>query len=345
MLHRAFMSSKLIGRELVFQLALFGIVFIFYIYRHERGVGEFRIEPHTIWFFLNYTWAVCVINYGLLPKFLYTKRYTAFIVGVVLVVGVVMAIEEGVIEKIYFPLTRGAHFPGVFFNLAGILPIIAILSGFKFAWDALAKQKELDELQALVKESELQFLKSQINPHFLFNNLNNLYAYALEKSPKTPEIILELSSVLRYMLYECREKYVPLNQEIEQLKNFIQLSKLQMEERGDISVDISIKNQTYVIAPLILTVFVENAFKHSLSSQSDNIQIRISASLTDEGVLHFSCRNTFSQASNTESLASGIGLENVSKRLAMLYPDAHELKTKQEANQYIVELTLQLHQP
>ena len=148
-----------------------------------------------------------------------------------------------------------------------------MLSGFKFGWDALGKQQEVDELKIAVKESELQFLKTQINPHFLFNNLNNLYSYAIEQSPETPEIILELSGLLRYMLYECKEDFVPLTKEVDQLENFISLSEMQVEERG--SVKFSTQNilANFKIAPLILIVFIENAFKHSTASQVDNLSL------------------------------------------------------------------------
>lgn len=110
----------------------------------------------------------------------------------------------------------------------------------------------------MVAESRMQFLKSQINPHFLFNNLNNLYAYALENSPKTPKIILELSALLRYMLYDCQADYVPLAKEIKCLNDFINLQELQIENRGTIEFNISGKAENQLVAPLILIVFIEN---------------------------------------------------------------------------------------
>lgn len=329
-------------KELVFQVVLTLVVFAFYTYDRELRDFHFRIEPHDIWFFLNYLFAASMIGYVLLPRFLYQKRYLAFSIGLLLLIAVAMSIEEGIIEKIFFPNTRGAHFPGIFFNLVGIMPIIAILSGFKFAWDAFHKQHELEELQSLVKESELQFLKSQINPHFLFNNLNNLYAYSLEQSPKTPKIILELSSVLRYTLYDCSEEYVPLDKELEQLEHFVNLSKLQLEERGEVQCSIASFPSGYCIAPLILTVFIENAFKHSVSSQNDNIRIAITVSLHEQDKLHFSCENTYSSKSNTEHLSKGIGLENVKKRLELLYPHQHDLKLSVSDHLYRVELLVDL---
>src|SRR5690606_25564746 len=116
-------------------------------------------------------------------------------------------VDEYFLERVYFPEIRGTYFPGVAFTIIETLPLILIFVLFKLAWDFNRKQRELDRLKSLVQESEIKFLKSQVNPHFLFNNLNNLYAKALKQSPKTPEIILELSSVLRFMLYDSKEAY------------------------------------------------------------------------------------------------------------------------------------------
>ncbi|RMG22168.1 MAG: histidine kinase [Bacteroidetes bacterium] len=326
------------SKEVLFQLVLHLLVFVFYSFdKHHPS-----IEAHQVMFFLNYAAGAFVINYLLLPKFFYKKKYLYFFAWTLLVVAAVILVEEMVIEKIYFPDTRGRHFPGLFFSLLDVLPVIVILSGFKFAWDALGKQREVEALQAAVKESELQFLKSQINPHFLFNNLNNLYAYSIENSPKTPTIILELSAVLRYMLYECRAEYVPLNKEIEQLKHFTRLNQLQIEERGSVTFHKHNIQSGYQIAPLILIVFIENAFKHSQSSQVGNIHIHIEVELKEDGWLVFRCRNNYQPLTNTEKLTQGIGLENVKKRLQLLYPQAHRLKIRQSETEYEVELQLQL---
>lgn len=330
----ALISSK----EFLFQLVLHCLVFSFYAYDRDHPPVEF----HQLVFFLNYTLANIVISYVLLPQFYYRKKYGYFFAFTLLTIAGVILTEELVLEKIYFPDSRGASFPGVFYSLWEVLPVIAILSGFKFAWDALTKQRQVDELKAIIKESELEFLKSQINPHFLFNNLNNLYAYAIENSPKTPTIILELSSVLRYMLYECREKSVPLSKEIEHLKNFTQLYELQIEDRGVIRFNAQNIQADYQMAPLILIVFIENAFKHSQASQSHDIFIDIDIQLSDEGKLDFVCKNTFHSITHANHAAKGIGLENVKKRLQLLYPNAHQLNIQQTDNRYEVYLSMQL---
>ncbi|WP_238934541.1 sensor histidine kinase [Aurantibacter crassamenti] len=257
-------------------------------------------------------------------------------------VAIIIAVEELILERIYYPDTRGQHFPGVIYSLLDVMPVITILAGFKFAWDASKKQLEVEELRLSIRDSELQFLKSQINPHFLFNNLNNLYSYAIMQSPKTPSIILELSSVLRYMLYDCKEKYVALSKEIEHLKNFTKLNELQIEERGTVTINTSTTETGFKIAPLILNVFIENAFKHSTASQSKDINIKIDLTVNDAGILDFKCNNTFQPVGNTDSLSKGIGLQNVKKRLQLLYPDAHELQISESENNYGVSLKMQL---
>ena len=326
-------------KEIIFQLLLYVVVFLFYSFdRNNPGISFAQVV-----FFTIYALASGYIGYYLMPEFLYKKKHWRFLGGVALVIIAVVLLEELVLEKVFYPNTKRAQvIPGIYFAWFDVLPIIAILSGFKFGWDALQKQEQIDELKTTVQESELQFLKSQINPHFLFNNMNNLYSYAIEQSPKTPSIILELSSVLRYMLYDCKEKYVALSKEIEHLKNFTQLNELQIEERGEVTFHTKNIKSGYRIAPLILTVFIENAFKHSTASQSKDIFIDINIVVSDSGVLEFECKNSFQSLGNTDNLSKGIGLQNVKKRLQILYPDAHELIIHDNNGLYKVQLKMQL---
>lgn len=326
--------------EIVFQLILNSLVFVFFAFERRNPV----IEINKVIFYLNYALAALVINYVLLPKFLYKGRYLPFFIYVLVIVGLVIFIEEAVLEKIFYPDTRGKKFLGIIYNLMGTLPTLTVLVGFKFGWDALSNKRKVEELQGSVKESELNYLKSQINPHFLFNNLNNLYAHAVEQSPKTPDIILELSDVLRYMLYECKADYVPLDKEIKHLDSYIKLSELQIEGRAKVNFTAQNISGSNRIAPLILIVFIENAFKHSASSLSENIEIDIHIEKTDTEQLKFHCQNTYSSTSNISSLDGGIGLLNVKKRLQLIYPHAHDLKIVEGNGQiYTVELTIDLN--
>ncbi|MFS4418560.1 sensor histidine kinase [Maribacter sp. 2307ULW6-5] len=326
-------------KELLFQGVLHLVLFLFFSF--DRNAPE--IQEYKIVAFVNYALGAFVINYLFIPRYFYTKQYLRFFAFVALVVAGIILVEELVLERIYFPDTRGKHFPGVFYSLLDVMPVITILAGFKFAWDAAIKQREVEDLRSSVKESELQFLKSQINPHFLFNNLNNLYSYAIDESPKTPDIILELSTVLRYMLYDCKEDFVGLDKELEHLRNFTQLNELQIEERGQVDFRTGNIPSGYRIAPLILSVFIENAFKHSTASQSEDISIAVDISVDAQGHLSFQCTNSFMTDANTQKLSHGIGLRNVRKRLQLLYPNAHSLTINKKNNVYTVLLEMDLN--
>ncbi|NJB86149.1 sensor histidine kinase YesM [Lewinella marina] len=331
--------SPITASEIGYQLLLHLVVFLFYAFDRTSP----HLEPFEVTYFIQYTLATLLISYWLLPRYIYRHRYGRFLLGVATVIVLVIVTEELILEPIYFAGKRAGSFPGVLFTLSQILPIMTILAAGKFAWDAARGQREVQQLRSLMQESELEFLKSQINPHFLFNNLNNLYSYAIEQSPKTPEIILELSAVLRYMIYECRQRYVPLSREIEQLRNFTRLYELQIEDRGEVSFQAPVSAGNHRIAPLILLVFIENAFKHGQAGQSDNIRIDIDLRLTPDGTLVFRCANDYAPVIADTPAVGGIGLANVRKRLQLLYPGpAHELRIEDSGTRFVVHLRLQL---
>jgi len=296
---------------------------------------------HKIAYKLNYTAAALTVSYFLLPRYFYTKRYGAFSIGFLIILATVVFVDEYIVEWLFY--INSPRYENVFFfmTLLDSLPTVLLIIGFKFAWDSIQKQQNIDTLKRMVAESEIQFLNSQINPHFLFNNLNNLYAYALENSPKTPEIILQLSSILRYMLYDCRDKTVPLNKEIKNLKDYTKLSELQLGDEGKVTFEVDgITDQLY-IAPLILMVFVENAFKHATASQLKDVQINISIKINNN-TLYFYCDNNYSENSNTAHLTNGIGLKNVKGRLDLIYANKFTLNIESKNNWYKVFLKIEL---
>lgn len=308
----------------------------------DFGGDETELDWREALFYLNYVLATMLINYWLLPKYFYPRKYVQFGVLFVLIITGVILCEELILEKVFYPDTRGSGFPGVFYTLIEVMPVILILSGSKFAWDAHLKVSEVNELKQAMVDSELQLLRSQVSPHFLFNNLNNLYAHAVNQSEETPKIILELSSMLRYMLYDCRESHVLVGKEIDHLNSYIQLNKLHVGERGRVHFDAENVDRSLLIAPMILIVFVENAFKHSLSSMAEQIDIEVQLR-TEGGKLFFRCKNDFQKITNTTSLFEGIGLENVQSRLKLLYGDKHQLLMDSEVPSFIVELEMKLN--
>lgn len=331
--------KRINNKELLYQFVFLTVLFFLSSFNKHTP----KIKLSSVAFFTTYALLSFIISYYLVPKFLYAKKYKQFILGLVVVFLTSYVLEELVLEKIFFDNHRSEYISNVFYTLLDIGPLMIIMVSFKLAWDSLKKQSELEDLQSTIKESELQFLKSQINPHFLFNNLNNLYSYAIENSPKTPSIILELSSVLRYMLYDCKEDFVPLHKEVTHLKDFTALNELQIEDRGEVTLVTNIHGNHFTIAPLILIMFIENAFKHSTASQSKDILINVQLDVSSRGELHFVCENSFLPNGNNQSLSAGIGLQNVKKRLDLLYPKQHTLSITEEEALYKVDLTMKLH--
>lgn len=324
--------------EVLYQLVLLLLAGGFFLFDRQEEVIDIGRLPS----FVLFVFAALFIGYVLLPLFFYRKQYTQFFVAFFLVTLVAIFLEEFVVEKIFYPDTRGSHFHGVFWSLLEVLPVLLLLVSFKFAWDLHQKQKAIEELQLTAKDSELRFLKSQINPHFLFNNLNNLYSYSITEPDRTSDLILKLSTSLRYMLYDCQADEVALEKELAHLEDFVGLNELQIEERGQVTVQIDNQSSGYQIAPLILTVFIENAFKHSTASMYEGLQIDIAVAVNESGALRFSCKNKYQTDSNTDQLSNGIGLANVRKRLELLYPATHQLSVSTEQGYYVVDLSMQL---
>lgn len=340
--------QKKIPKELMINLLLWVLYFIGVAYQNGSKNTEASDVPYLqladIIISCNYFMVVMVINYLLLPHFFYKKRYLSFAGICALLLFLAIVVEEFWLEPLVYPDSpKGTAFLGYFATLLQISPTILLFVGFKFAWDNLQKQSALEQMEKEKVESQLQFLKSQLNPHFLFNNLNNLYSYAQEQSPKTPEIIMQLSAIMRYILYESQGQLVALEKELTYLGHFIELQELQMEERGKVEFYVEGEVQAKRIAPLILITFVENSFKHSLSSLADNILIVIRIGVVGDR-LSFHCSNRYrkGQDPSRKLLSNGVGLQNIRKRLELQYFERYQLDITAEDDIYQVDLQLDL---
>ncbi len=192
-------------------------------------------------------------------------------------------------------------------------------------------------------EAELNFLKSQIHPHFLFNTLNNLYALTLKKSDKAPEMVIQLSNLLEYTLYSGRKTEVELQEELNQLTGYIDLEKLRFGNRLNIITDISEDVDGLMIAPLLLLPFMENSFKHGASKDINSSFINLNVKVKNHKLL-FSLSNSYMNDSEKfEGYQERIGLKNVKRRLELLYPQKHSLEIIQEQDIFNVNLTLDLN--
>lgn len=226
----------------------------------------------------------------------------------------------------------------MFINFVGIMILtVAIGSVTKIARDSFTRRQQ-------EKEAKLQLLKGQLNPHFLFNTLNNLYGLSVLKSDKLPSLMLKLSDLLRYSLYETKETFVSLAHEIIYLENYISLEKIRLEDKTEIVFNKTGNFSDKKIAPMLLIVFVENAFKHLDTTNKSNT-VKVEVNIKDNQLL-FYCENTFDpneiKNKSLETGKSGIGLQNAKKRLDLIYPNKHQLKISKNNENYLVNLNLNL---
>lgn len=197
------------------------------------------------------------------------------------------------------------------------------------------RQTEKEKLNA-----ELSYLKAQINPHFLFNILNTIYSFAIEKSDQTGTAVIKLSQMMRYVISDAGDHLVPLSREIDYLSNYVELQKMRFGDSVPLSFTVSGKVAGQLIAPLILISFVENAFKHGVNA-AENTDIRITVNV-DEKQLYFTTFNNKVTVNDMQDTAGGLGIENTRKRLQLLYPGRHTLKIRDEKDYFEVSLSLQL---
>lgn len=206
---------------------------------------------------------------------------------------------------------------------------------------AMVFQQENDQKVKLQKEMELNYLKEQVNPHFLFNALNSIYALSKSQSPETPELVMQLSELMRYQLESAKKEKVLLTKELEFIENYLLLEEKRLSERCTIELDIQEGVPELYVAPMILIPFVENAIKHGAQKTNDKSSIEISAFL-EEARFHFSVINS-KPKQNSPSSRKGLGLENVKKRLILLYPKKHVLDISDGENTYEIKLSINLN--
>ncbi|WP_292950159.1 sensor histidine kinase [Olleya sp. UBA1516] len=209
---------------------------------------------------------------------------------------------------------------------------------FSFIWMLfrfLDEQKQKEDLIKQHTEMELKFLKSQINPHVLFNNLNTIYSYSIEKPTETPELILMLSDNLKHVLYDSNAQYVDLDKELQFLDNYIKFQKIRTEGVKQINYTTSITSNYLKIGPLLLITIIENAFKHSVLNSVISIEI-----IEENNLLKCTCINDF-ESKITDTTQFKIGLINLEKRLQLLYPEKHQLVIE-NSDKFKVVLTLHL---
>jgi len=289
--------------------------------------------------------------YHLIPNYLLKKKYRLFVLYIVYLLIVLLFVIEGTVLigfTFYFNLdyqimpNLTKSFPVMF---VCVMLIVSMISGIKLIqhnYISILKNEDLKnkilQTQLQLKEQELKLLKMQIHPHFLFNSLNTIYGFALKKGDEAPEMILKLSNLLDYILYQIEKPTVFLENEINHLEDYITLEKLRFNDTLQVNLIKESAVENINIAPMMLIPFVENSFKHGAIIDGVLVVKILIKNLND--TLYFEVENSIIDKPNNEA---GICIENIKKRLVMLYPNAHTLIIENNNDTFKVGLTIELN--
>ena len=311
-------------------------------------------DPSCILIVFALELAIVYINiYLLFPKMLVKGQLFKYTFATLITIAVYVAVNhhffftEDIIEIIdektgeseFFPVSATTSFIAYFFRM---FSIIGTAIGIKLFKRYFNQQKKIHAIKQDSLENELLYLKHQINPHFLFNSLNNIYVLSKKNLNTTSDSILLLSDLLRYQLYDCAKNEVVLQSEIEYLRNFLKLEQIR-KKTSDINLEVNGLAATINISPFIFMPFVENAIKYSSMTESPKVHIKFDI---QKNIINFNViNNKTDQYTNfNKDNDSGIGLSNVKRRLDLLYPNAHELICNDTPNTYEVSLKLIIDQ-
>ncbi len=339
------------NRLIIIHIFFWCMYFSFFFYQISMGKGNRDTTNYTlslmdavIQILLLVT--ISYLNYFLfLPKFLKHKnswKYILEIIPTLIIIVFLQVIYKRWLYREAFPnsnefFTRPSFIIQHTLNSIFVVAFIAMLR-FAKDWFELEVRREQIENEKLT--AELRFLKDQINPHFLFNTLNNLYYLAHSQSTKTKDVIAKLSQIMRYMIYDSNQDRVPVSKEIEYIENYISLEKMRLEDDFEINFTKIGDYHNLQIAPFIFITFLENAFKHGTGGGLENGKINVSLSF-DKNQCTYSVENRIA-LNNTSSEKSGIGLSNIKRRLNLEYQGKHSLQIIESDENYLAKLTIKL---
>ncbi len=321
---------------------LFWLFYFIYPFLRFRYTGEHTIIwEEVVFYFVLYGSILYINNLYLLPKYLDNKRFREYLFILIPII-IAIAFFESFVNKTLLKTCEceGPNSTYAIYNFIHLGSLLVMFGAVMVFRKYTMKIQALEHAENERLASELRFLRAQVNPHMLFNSLNSIYAYAINNSERAPEMVLKLSEILRYMLYECDKPRVPLSKEVAYLEDYIALQEMR---QSDFNVDFKVVGpiEDKSIAPMLFVAFVENAFKFSVPNAS-NIKINISVS-GDE--LTFICQNNLEETNklNTSSFEEGgLGIKNTKKLLEIGYSGKYKLNINEENGLFSVELKLQL---
>lgn len=289
---------------------------------------------------------IVYLNYFfLMPRLLLkdqTRKYIIYTLGsIIMGIFIQRYCSYYYTNAIIFPdWNQGSFWQTYKFLQTGMIltsPMIFLI-GITVVYRLVESQRKIAVISEERTKAELQYLKSQINPHFFFNTLNNLYGLALAKSDKTPDVVMKLSELMSYMLYETQQQFVSLSKEINYIKNYIELEEVRFEGRFTCELDMP-GNEQIAIPPMLLLPFVENAFKHGVHTSSEGAWIKVRLQMENQ-LLTFEVENSVGGERNDAN--GGLGIANVKRRLELLFPQLHELNIYPAKDTFRILLKIEL---
>ncbi|MCF3108802.1 histidine kinase [Niabella sp. CC-SYL272] len=278
-----------------------------------------------------------------LPRYLLKKRYGAYSVALLLSVAGYLTLQSLFDYYLYGyvvgPMRNSDLIEALSYNFFSTLWYLALMLALKLSMDWYDQQLLIQKITVEKLHAEVAFLRSQVNPHFLFNALNNLYALTLKKSDEAPGVVLKLSELMEYMLYESNEAYIPLEMELGYLHNYMELERLRTNHQADIRVHVEGVAERCFIPPFLILPLLENAIKHGLGRANGNAFLHLDIQI--DGALTVILTNSTAHSTSAER-KGGIGLQNLKKRLELLYPGRYTLQTKEPPGVYIAFLKILL---
>lgn len=279
-----------------------------------------------------------------LPKFLLKKLYFKYFLAVFLSI-IVYLLAQSLFDVYLYgyilgPMRNSHLVETLSYNFFSTLWYLGLMLALKLSMDWYEQQRIIQKILVEKLKAEVGFLRSQVNPHFLFNILNNLYALTLKKSDLAPDVVLKLSAMMEYMLYDSDDTKVLLEKEISYVQSYIELEKLRFGQQTDIDLQITGQLSDQEIAPLLILPLIENAMKHGISKQNGNAWLHGNLHV-DESTVKLKVENS-KPVITYQSEKGGIGLANLRKRLELLYPSRHKLGIEDRGNSYLVELEITL---
>jgi sensor histidine kinase YesM len=284
-----------------------------------------------------------VNNYYFVHKYLYNRQYVTYVTVLLLTIAATAFPISVIIHKLVNNRDlKNMVWSWNFFILIALSILFSVVLSMvlKLLKNWYQGEQARRRLQQINTETELKFLKSQINPHFLFNCLNNLYALSLKKSDQAPEVVLRLSNILRYVLYEAVDGRVPLSKEVQYLKDYIDLEKIRLGSRAEIEFQTDGNLDEAQIEPMLFLTFLENSVKHGAFNAISDVWINIKLQATTSAIIFEISNSKPSQSLETERRQGGIGMANLKKRLDLIYPEKYSLEVLDEETSFHVKLAI-----